>query len=179
MLEVLVPRESVPIPEAGLLCAAGAMSATAEGSRAAGRGGQRADSEERALRVLCVDDSPTFRAVLMMTFAGWPGVEVLGCPLDALRRCMGEMFKGTPFDALVLDVEMTPISGVDLAHRIRELPAYRDRPIFFLTGLESKTALTNAALSVDATLIAKGRQTAQELRAAIVREFRDSGLLSA
>jgi signal transduction histidine kinase/CheY-like chemotaxis protein/HPt (histidine-containing phosphotransfer) domain-containing protein len=81
----------------------------------------RTEREVRALegrRLLVVDDNPTNRRVLMLQTAPWE-VEVTeaGSAADALRQ----LGAGAVFDAVVVDMHMPDLDGVELARRIREI----------------------------------------------------------
>ena len=69
-------------------------------------------------RLLVVDDNPTNRRVLMLQTAPWE-VEVTEAvsAADALRQ----LGAGAVFDAVVVDMHMPDLDGVELARRIRDI----------------------------------------------------------
>ena len=89
--------------------------------------------------VLCVDDDPTERRLLAVTF-GVEGfeVETLGLGGDALRRIEDEGSRRP--DVVVLDVRLPDIDGLTVLRKLRQTSP--DLPVVMLTGdTDVKTAL--------------------------------------
>ena len=78
----------------------------------------------RGLRVLIVDDNETNRLVLSTVVTAWEAepaaVDGAGPALAALRSAAAA---GTPFDAILLDLNMPGIDGVELSRRIAADPS--------------------------------------------------------
>jgi two-component system, cell cycle response regulator len=83
-------------------------------------------------RVLMVDDSPTFRKVIggMLERAGYL-VETSPSGEDAFQRCFDEHF-----DAVVSDITMGALSGVQLCRLLKSDPATLDMPVVLLTAAD-------------------------------------------
>ncbi|MCE0535373.1 response regulator [Kineosporia rhizophila] len=88
-------------------------------------------------RVLVVDDNATNRRVLQLLLNRWGmiSVEVDG-PLPAIDL----IAKGEPIDVAVVDLHMPDMDGVQMAERIRELPAGRDLPMVMLSSMDWRPA---------------------------------------
>ena len=85
------------------------------------------------LRILLVDDEPTFRELLRITFEGASiGVVEAASGEEALALLAGDV----P-DAIVLDLRLPGIGGTDLCRRLRRDAATREIPIVVLSGGDS------------------------------------------
>jgi two-component system, cell cycle response regulator len=89
-------------------------------------------SGAHAARVLVVDDSPTFRRTIggMLERAGYR-VETSPSGEDAFQRCFEEQF-----DAVVSDITMGALSGVQLCRLFKSDPATKDIPVVLLTAAD-------------------------------------------
>ena len=95
--------------------------------------GPTADDPMSRLSVLVIEDEPFTRTVVARVVAG------LGCAAvhEAAGADAGLVILGRHrVDAIVCDVDMKPITGIDLLHRLRasDDPAERQMPLIFLTG---------------------------------------------
>ncbi len=83
-----------------------------------------------ALTVLLVDDQPEILKTLtrFLNLKGY-AVEIATTVADAMP-----LLHERRFDAVILDVRMTPQSGLDLLPVIRESEQLRDTPAVVLTG---------------------------------------------
>jgi PAS domain S-box-containing protein len=95
------------------------------------------------LRVLVIDDNATNRQILYQTLLGF------GClPLDAedgytgLKALKLAAASPTPFEVLLLDVQMPIISGLDVLRHIQESPELSDLLVVMLTSVDSLQSLT-------------------------------------
>jgi response regulator RpfG family c-di-GMP phosphodiesterase len=86
------------------------------------------------LRILLVDDEPSLRELLRVTFEGAAfTVTEAGSGEEALSLLGGHDLP----DAVVLDLRLPGISGSDLCRRLRRDAATRDVPIVVLSGGDS------------------------------------------
>ncbi len=87
-------------------------------------------SEQRAPRVLLVDDEPIILSIVEINLR-LSGFEVATCSNgeDALQRA--EEFGP---DVVVLDVVLPGIDGFEVCRRLRTLPAVSDVPVIMLTA---------------------------------------------
>jgi CheY-like chemotaxis protein len=85
------------------------------------------------LRILVTDDSPTARTLACnwLRAAGFQ-VDTAEDGLDALAR-----LSEYPYDALVADVEMPNMDGLELVRRVRQSNLLQDLPIIMLTSLSA------------------------------------------
>ncbi|MER9328701.1 GAF domain-containing protein [Mesorhizobium sp. M0488] len=83
-------------------------------------------------RLLIVDDNATNRRILSLQAQSWAMVpHTTESPLDALRR----ISSGENYDALVLDMNMPEMDGIELAKRLRGLGQSGDLPLILLSSL--------------------------------------------
>ncbi|MER9259446.1 GAF domain-containing protein [Mesorhizobium sp. M0619] len=83
-------------------------------------------------RLLIVDDNATNRRILSLQAQSWAMVpHTTESPLDALRR----ISSGENFDAVVLDMNMPEMDGIELAKRLRGLGQRGDLPLILLSSL--------------------------------------------
>ena len=95
----------------------------------------RTHGQLAGLSVLVVDDNATNRRILeeVLLPGQWsrPWWTVDRRPCDALKR---EAAGGTPFAAVLLDLMMPGMDGMELARQIRMLPGLGDIPLIVLTS---------------------------------------------
>ncbi|HRQ81918.1 MAG TPA: chemotaxis protein CheW, partial [Azospirillaceae bacterium] len=89
------------------------------------------DDEDRAPRVLLVDDSPFFRNLLtpLLSVAGYD-VTAVENAADALAMCEA----GDDFDVIVSDIEMPGMSGFEFAETIRRGSRWAHLPLIALSS---------------------------------------------
>jgi two-component system, chemotaxis family, sensor kinase CheA len=90
-----------------------------------------AETEIQQTRVLLVEDSLPIRTQMrrILEGAGYK-VTVAVDGLDGLNK-----LKSGTFDAIVSDVEMPNLSGLELTSQVREFPQYDELPIILVTTL--------------------------------------------
>jgi CheY-like chemotaxis protein/HPt (histidine-containing phosphotransfer) domain-containing protein len=96
---------------------------------------QHGAAELRGLRVLVVDDNATNREIIEHQLGGWSvacvsvanGAQALGSLHSAHRR-------GSRFDAVLLDLHMPEMSGIELARAIRGDPDLAATPLVMLSS---------------------------------------------
>ena len=99
-----------------------------------------------AQTVLLADDDQTTRMVLSAM------LESQGYHVDTAERgekCLFLALENT-YDAVLVDINMPGIRGVDLCKRLRELERYKQTPIIVITSLDEESNLT-AAFSAGAS----------------------------
>ena len=86
-------------------------------------------------RVMVVDDNETNRAILYHQLSGW-GVhaDTADCAEVALERLHRAAADGVRYDALVLDLDMPGMNGIELARRIRADETLSGVPSLMLTS---------------------------------------------
>ncbi|MER8899848.1 GAF domain-containing protein [Mesorhizobium sp. M0676] len=94
-------------------------------------------------RLLIVDDNATNRRILSLQAQSWAMVpHTTESPLDALRR----ISSGENYDAVVLDMNMPEMDGIELAKRLRLLGQRGDLPLILLSSLVPLDEKNKAAI---------------------------------
>jgi CheY-like chemotaxis protein len=94
-------------------------------------------------RLLIVDDNATNRRILSLQAQSWAMVpHTTESPLDALRR----ISSGENYDAVVLDMNMPEMDGIELAKRLRRLGQRGDLPLILLSSLVPLDEKNKAAI---------------------------------
>jgi two-component system chemotaxis response regulator CheY len=96
--------------------------------------------------ILAVDDSASVRQLVRMTLTG-AGYQVIeaGDGREALSKA-----RGASVSAVVTDVNMPNMNGIELVRELRKLPAFAGVPILCLTT-ESDEGVKQTARSAGAT----------------------------
>ena len=81
-------------------------------------------------KILVVDDSMSMRQMVQFTLEGHGKYDVTAAEdgVDALAKA-----KLQRFDAVVTDINMPNMTGIELCVELRKLPQYRTTPILMLT----------------------------------------------
>lgn len=90
--------------------------------------------------VLLADDDQTTRMVLTAI------LESQGYQVDTAERgekCLFLALENT-YDAVLIDINMPGIGGIDLCKRLRELSRYKGTPIIVITSMDEESSLTGA-----------------------------------
>ena len=93
---------------------------------------QHAPAELPGRRALVVDDNETNRRILRRQLEAW-GMSVDTFPGGA--DALAALESGSRYDLVLTDMHMPGMDGIELAQRLRELPATRDLPMLLLTSL--------------------------------------------
>lgn len=80
--------------------------------------------------LLIVDDSPVMRTLLSEVFRGEFDVATAGDGVAALEH----LLTAEPVDAIVLDLSMPRMGGVEFLKRMRRMPAFEDVPVVVVSG---------------------------------------------
>jgi DNA-binding response OmpR family regulator len=115
-------------------------------------------------QVLVVDDDPVSNEVNSTALQEADfDVTNLEDPFTAL-----ELLAGTPFDLIVLDVNMPQLSGFELCEKLRRLPESKATPVLFLTAFSNFENRKKSVLSGGGDFITKPVSTRElALKAAI------------
>lgn len=91
--------------------------------------------------ILLVDDSPTIRRMARAALGTLPGVGFVeaGSGLQAI-----ETLSLQPVDAVVLDLNMPDMHGLDVLKFLRSHAQYRDVPVLILTTRQEETTRESA-----------------------------------
>lgn len=101
---------------------------------------------DEAMTLLAVDDDPIQREFCTVYLASPEvNVETADCAADALKK-----LAGTAYSAILLDVDMPGMSGIELVKLLRADPRYDTLPIMVVTGREDMASI-DAAYSAGAT----------------------------
>src|ERR1700691_1741968 len=88
-----------------------------------------AEKANMARSILTVDDSPSIRLMMKLTFTG-EGYEVVQCT-DGVET-LGYA-RTHPADPVLTDINMPRMDGLPLIRELRLLPAYKTVPMLVLT----------------------------------------------
>jgi len=94
-------------------------------------------SQSGAVTVLAVDDDPLLLAALTDSLQPW-GVRLRSL---AEPQQFWEVLEQTRPDALILDLAMPEVSGVELCRVVRQSPIWQHLPILFLTAQRDRHAI--------------------------------------
>lgn len=89
------------------------------------------------IAVVAVDDDPMILAQLQSLLPRW-GVDVLG--LQDPRQTLATL-EASPPDLLLLDLDMPPLSGLDLCRQLRQIDRWQTLPIICLTACRDAATL--------------------------------------
>jgi two-component system chemotaxis response regulator CheY len=123
------------------------------------------------VRLLIVEDSALIRKVTHLAFPGRDyhleeaknGVAAL----EAMIRA------DQPFDAIVLDLQMPDMNGVEFLRALRGQPLHRETPIVIATSEGESSALLQEARRMGVAAVIKKPWKPQELAAAVKRACAD------
>ena len=97
------------------------------------------------MNILNVDDSMTMRKIVTLALKG-QGHTVLEAENGKLAL---EMLPTQPIDAIILDINMPVMSGIEFLQAIKKLPSFTKIPIVVLTT-QGEDTLKDQALSLGA-----------------------------
>jgi CheY-like chemotaxis protein len=88
------------------------------------------NTHERPARILVIDDDPDVRTLCRLNL-GWAGHEVLEA--EGGQQAL-EMVAADAPDALVLDIMMPVVDGLDVLRQVRSDPATRELPVVLISA---------------------------------------------
>lgn len=101
------------------------------------------------MKILAVDDDPTFRELLSLMLREMGQSDVT--PASSGEQALQAIAHATqPFGCFLLDIQMPGMSGVDVCRAIRRLEHYRQTPIIMITSMSGKS-FVDAAFMAGAT----------------------------
>ena len=103
----------------------------------------------KVVKILAVDDDPVFQEILISTLRtlGHDDVTNAASAAGALAVVRSQR---TPFDCILLDIQMPDMDGVNFCRVLRGLPDYAQVPIVMITSETAKRHI-DAAFSAGAT----------------------------
>jgi DNA-binding NarL/FixJ family response regulator len=135
----------------------------------------------RPLRILLVEDSPLLRNRLVRMLSEHEVMEVAGCAAAEAEAI--EKLGVVPFDALVVDVELRPGSGIGVIRQVRaaniEASGHDRIPIVVLTNYDLPAVRERCMHAGADFFLDKMREIDQliPLLLTLARRFQDNSLL--
>jgi len=89
----------------------------------------------KSIKILLVDDSKVSRQMLSFTLMeiGFNDILEASNAEEAL-----ELLEGEEVDAIITDLHMGKMNGMDMIKSLRDAPRFKGKPIFLLTGEDSE-----------------------------------------
>jgi len=114
------------------------------------------------MRLLVVEDSALLRKMFGLAFPHQ--FHELGQAENGKQAI--EVLAGSPgrFDAVLLDLRMPDMNGIEFIRALRELPAHHSTPIVLTTAEADDSALLREATELGVAAIVKKPWTPQKLR---------------
>ncbi len=104
-------------------------------------------AEDQPRHVLVADDEPHIGRIIQLKLESGPyQVSLVSDGREALERIRGD----EPIDAILLDIMMPHVSGLDVLAEIRSLPHRRETPVIILTA-KGQDADRTRAMELGAT----------------------------
>ena len=87
-------------------------------------------------RVLIIDDNATNRDIFLHQTASWAmASESTDRGMDGIAKLTVAKERQTPFDLVILDMDMPEMDGMAVARQIKQMPAIADTPMIMLTSV--------------------------------------------
>ncbi len=107
-------------------------------------------------RVLIVDDNETNRRILHALLEKWGSLPELACSGPAALHCLSDAYaQGKAFDAILLDVQMPGMDGLEVERHILADSKFGNPPIVFLSSLGSRSDVDLGSRSHAAAFLTK------------------------
>lgn len=102
-----------------------------------------ANNVQKKTRVLAVDDEPSILELLKTALNALGSYEVTtACSVDDAIQLMER--QKSPFDCLLLDIQMPDVNGITFCTELRKLTEYRKTPIIMLTAMSDRDYIDRA-----------------------------------
>ncbi|MBR9863803.1 MAG: response regulator [Rhodobacteraceae bacterium] len=95
------------------------------------------------MRALAVDDDPLILEVLKNNFEEM-GIKSLACAESGAVALAIVKKATTPFDVILLDIEMPGMDGIEVCRKIRMIPEYNSTPILMVTTVTKEESVREA-----------------------------------
>jgi two-component system, chemotaxis family, chemotaxis protein CheY len=117
------------------------------------------------MRLLVVEDSPLLRKMFGLAF---PNQTNDLQPADNGRSAL-ELLAGSdePFDAVLLDLRMPDMNGVEFLRALRRQPVHRLTPVVLTTAESDESELLEQARALGVAAVVKKPWSPQALRGAV------------
>jgi two-component system, chemotaxis family, chemotaxis protein CheY len=116
------------------------------------------------MRLLIVEDSELIRKVTRLAFRGVHDIHEAANGVEGLTRLASA---AAPFDAVVLDLQMPDMNGVDFLKLMRQRPAHCLTPVVVATSETDGSPLLQEVRQLGVAGILKKPWKPQELAAAV------------
>ena len=124
------------------------------------------------MRLLVVEDSPLLRKMFGLAF---PNQTNELQPAENGRSAVALLAaSGEPFDAVLLDLRMPDMDGVEFLRALRKLPVHRRTPVVLTTAESDDSELMEQARTLGVAAIVKKPWSPQALRGAVHRVIESS-----
>lgn len=116
------------------------------------------------MRLLIVDDSELMRKVTRLAFRG---TAELGEATNGVEALAVVSTTRQPFDAIVLDLQMPDMNGVEFLRALRQLQLHRDTPVVIATTEGEASMLLQEARRLGVSAVLRKPWKPKELAAAV------------
>ena len=124
------------------------------------------------MKLLVVEDSPLLRKMVGLAFPNKTNdLQPAENGRSALELLAGS---GAPFDAVLLDLRMPDMDGVEFLRALRRQPAHRLTPVVLTTAESDDSELLEQARALGVAAIVKKPWSPQALRSAVHRVIESS-----
>ena len=114
------------------------------------------------MRLLVVEDSPLLRKMFGLAFP--QQYHQLGQAENG-RQAIGVLeLEDRPFDAVLLDLRMPDMNGIEFIRALRRLPTHRSTPIVLTTAEADESELLREATQLGVAAVVKKPWTPHKLR---------------
>jgi two-component system chemotaxis response regulator CheY len=114
------------------------------------------------MRLLVVEDSPLLRKMFGLAFP--QQFHELGQAENGRQAIAMLERAGRPFDAVLLDLRMPDMNGIEFIRALRRLPAHESTPIVLTTAEADESELLREATRLGVAAVVKKPWTPHKLR---------------
>ena len=116
------------------------------------------------MRLLIVDNSDLMRKATRLAFRGAHELHEASDGLDALAQLAQAR---EPFDAIVLDLQMPDMNGVEFLRALHQRPVHRDTPVIIASSEPETSPLLHEARQQGVAAVLRKPWKPQELAMAV------------
>ena len=95
------------------------------------------------MKILAVDDDPSILEVLEAALSSLDNHEVVTA-MSAVEGLEILAEDPEPYDAMLVDIQMPEMNGIEMCQNIRQFAQYRDTPIIVVTAMSQRTYISDA-----------------------------------